>query len=198
MQSSVGKRRHQRLLLCCMCRATATAIKTSGYPPLFRAATFARVLLSGHAQGRRTDEAVCTLNASHRRAARFIRRSCRKTQPRGPFHKQRGHVMTFAQTASLSLSLMAAMGLVATSVAQTPPTSDQAREEMSQQKTDPLATQSSAGEDWTMLKGHEKGYVTKQDALPNSWLALNFMACDEDRNDQVSEAEYTKCQKAHQ
>jgi hypothetical protein len=93
---------------------------------------------------------------------------------------------------------MAAMGLVATSVAQTPPTSDQAREEMSQQKTDPLATQSSAGEDWTMLKGHEKGYVTKQDALPNSWLALNFMACDEDRNDQVSEAEYTKCQKAHQ
>ena len=40
-----------------------------------------------------------------------------------------------------------------------------------------------------------EGFLTKTDALPNSWLAMNFAKCDADQNGKVTEAEYTKCQK---
>jgi len=62
---------------------------------------------------------------------------------------------------------------------------------------DPSAMQGSAAEDWSMVKGHDKGYVEKTDALPNSWLAQNFLSCDTDKNGKVSQAEYQKCQKRH-
>ena len=58
---------------------------------------------------------------------------------------------------------------------------------------DPLAMQGSGGPEWDSLKGHDKGYVLKQDALPNSWLALNFTKCDKDRNGKVTDKEYEKC-----
>ena len=62
---------------------------------------------------------------------------------------------------------------------------------------DPSAMQSSAPEDWSMVKGHDKGYIAKTDALPNSWLAQNFVSCDADKDGKVSQAEYQKCQKRH-
>jgi len=62
---------------------------------------------------------------------------------------------------------------------------------------DPSAMQGSAAEDWSMVKGHDKGYVEKTDALPNSWLAQNFVSCDTDKDGKVSQAEYQKCQKRH-
>jgi hypothetical protein len=62
-------------------------------------------------------------------------------------------------------------------------------------KQDPLTMQGSAPEDWDMAKGHDKGYLTMQDAQPNSWLAQNFKSCDENKDGKVSQAEYTKCQK---
>jgi hypothetical protein len=97
-------------------------------------------------------------------------------------------------------ALFAALTLAAASVAlaqtaQTPPTTNQAKKEMQAQKQDPLAIQSSDAEDWNQIKGHDKGYVSKSDALPNSWLAQNFMACDEDHDGKVTQAEYAKCAK---
>jgi hypothetical protein len=80
-------------------------------------------------------------------------------------------------------------------LAQDPPTAAQAKKDVAQQKQDPLAIQSSAAEDWTMVNGHDKGYVTKTDAVPNSWLALNFAKCDADNDGKVSQAEYVKCAK---
>jgi hypothetical protein len=62
-------------------------------------------------------------------------------------------------------------------------------------KQDPLTMQGSAPEDWDMTKGHDKGYLTKEDAQPNSWLAQNFKSCDADHDGKVTQAEYTKCQK---
>jgi hypothetical protein len=62
---------------------------------------------------------------------------------------------------------------------------------------EPMSMQGSAAEDWTMVKGHDKGYITKKDALPNSWLAQNFASCDTDKDGKISEAEYQKCQKRH-
>ena len=62
-------------------------------------------------------------------------------------------------------------------------------------KQDPLSMQGSAPEDWEMAKGHEKGYLTMQDAQPNSWLAQNFKSCDADKDGKVTQAEYMKCQK---
>jgi hypothetical protein len=104
--------------------------------------------------------------------------------------------MNMHQKTTLSLLIVAAFGFAGASFAQTPPTSDQAKQEMEQQKTDPLSMQSSGGEDWSMLKGHEKGYVEKNDALPNSWLMHNFASCDKDADGKITEAEYTKCLKA--
>jgi hypothetical protein len=62
-------------------------------------------------------------------------------------------------------------------------------------KQDPLTMQGSAPEDWDMAKGHDKGYLTMQDAQPNSWLAQNFKSCDADKDGKVTQAEYSKCQK---
>ena len=86
----------------------------------------------------------------------------------------------------------------AAALAQTPPTADQAKKDVHAQKQDPLAIQSSAPEDWDMVQGHDKGYLTKQDALPNSWLATNFVNCDADRDGKVTQAEYQKCKKKQQ
>ena len=102
---------------------------------------------------------------------------------------------------SLTLLIAVAMGFAgAAAIAQdTPPTSDQATQEnqemQQQQQTEPLGMQSSAPEDWSMLKGHDKGYIEKSDALSNSWLESNFESCDKDRNGKLTEPEYTKCLK---
>lgn len=97
---------------------------------------------------------------------------------------------------SLHLLCAATIGFAAAASAQTP-TTDKAtkQEEMSQKKTDAFAVQGSAPEDWSMIKGHESGSIAKKDALPNSWLAANFAICDDNHDDKVTEAEYTKCQK---
>lgn len=97
-------------------------------------------------------------------------------------------------------ALLAAMILATASVAmaQTPapqPTTNQANKEMQSQKQDPLNMQGSDAEDWSMLKGHEQGYVAKTDTLPNSWLAQNFAACDVDHDGKVTQDEYAKCTK---
>ena len=101
----------------------------------------------------------------------------------------------------MKLSLICGL-LLATSaaaaIAQTPPTASEAKKDVHSQKQDPLSIQNSAPEDWNMIKGHDKGYVTKQDALPNSWLATNFVNCDADRDGKVTQAEYQKCQKKQQ
>jgi hypothetical protein len=104
--------------------------------------------------------------------------------------------MTFQTRIPLYLLCAATIGFAASVSAQTP-TADQAQkqEEMSQKKTDALAVQGSAPEEWSMIKGHEKGSIAKNDALPNSWLAANFALCDENHDEKVTEAEYTKCQK---
>jgi hypothetical protein len=104
--------------------------------------------------------------------------------------------MTLHRRIPLYLLCAATIGFAASVSAQTP-TADKAQkqEEMSQKKTDPLAVQGSAPEDWSMVKGHESGSISKADALPNSWLAANFAVCDGNHDDKVSEAEYTKCQK---
>jgi len=78
--------------------------------------------------------------------------------------------------------------------AQTPETAKDARQDMAGQKKDPLAVQGSGGVEWAMMKGHDKGFLTMQDAPANSWLALNFQSCDTDQNKKVTEDEYTKCQ----
>ena len=105
-----------------------------------------------------------------------------------------------------SIFALALLTASAASFAQaTPPTEEESQ--MQNQKnpenqqsveaaqTDPHAVQGSGGADWSMMQGHEKGYLTKDDAQPNSWLALNFTSCDKDRDGKVTEAEYTKCQK---
>ena len=60
---------------------------------------------------------------------------------------------------------------------------------------DPHNIQSSGPEDWAMVKGHDKGYLTKDDAMPNSWLAQNFSSCDKDQDGKISQAEYDSCVK---
>lgn len=60
---------------------------------------------------------------------------------------------------------------------------------------DPHNMQSSGPEDWSMVQGHDKGYLTKQDAMPNSWLAQNFSSCDKDSDGKVTQAEYDSCVK---
>lgn len=106
----------------------------------------------------------------------------------------------------LNALIVASVGIAASSFAQTdssagqqgtqtPPTSNQAKKEMQQNKQDPMMMQSSGGEDWSMLKGHEKGSIAKADVPQNSWLATNFATCDKDQDGKVTEAEYTKCQR---
>jgi hypothetical protein len=101
----------------------------------------------------------------------------------------------------LTLMIAASMSFAGAAIAQeTPPTSDQAAQEnqqmQQQQQTEPLGMQGSSAEDWSMLKGHGKGYVEKSDALPNSWLESNFASCHKNSDGKVTEAEYTKCLKA--
>jgi len=94
--------------------------------------------------------------------------------------------------------LTVALGLVvlaASAFAQTPPTSQDAKKDMNAQKQDPLMMQESAPADWAMMKGHEKGFLTMDEAAPNSWLAANFKPCDTNSDGKVTEAEYTACQK---
>lgn len=81
----------------------------------------------------------------------------------------------------------------ATNPAPLPPTADEAKRDVANQKQDPLAMQTSSAQDWNALTGHDKGYVTRSDALPNSWLATNFSNCDKDQDGKVNEAEYDKC-----
>lgn len=92
-----------------------------------------------------------------------------------------------------SLLAVAATGAFA---AETPPTAEQAKQDVNAQKQDPLGIQTSSPEDWNTLKGHDKGYVMKDDALPNSWLAMNFKSCDRDQDGKVSQSEYDTCRKA--
>src|SRR5262249_55241767 len=115
-------------------------------------------------------------------------------------HRTRGPLMNTRQM-SLTVLIAAAMGFAAVSYAQeTPPTSNQATQEnqqmQQQQQTEPLGMQGSGAEDWSMLKGHERGDIQKRDALPTSWLQSNFESCDKNRDGKVTEAEYTKCLKA--
>jgi hypothetical protein len=97
--------------------------------------------------------------------------------------------MKFSSIGALLLTVSGAV------LAQTPPTASEAKKDVQAQKQDPLAIQSSAAEDWSMVKGHDKGFVTKDDALPNSWLAQNFVSCDADRDGKVTQSEYDKCRK---
>ena len=60
-------------------------------------------------------------------------------------------------------------------------------------KQDPYAVQGSGAPTFTMLKGHEKGHVTLDDAEPNSWLAGNFAKCDADKDAKVTEKEFDAC-----
>jgi hypothetical protein len=86
----------------------------------------------------------------------------------------------------------AAMSLASSAFAQNPKSSNNPNDPA---KQDPLTMQGSAPETWSMLKGHEKGYLSKEDAQPNSWLAQNFKSCDKDNDGKVTESEYTRCEK---
>lgn len=95
--------------------------------------------------------------------------------------------------------LIVALGFVALAApafAQTPSTAQDAKKDMNAQKKDPLMMQESAPMDWTMIKGHDKGFITMDEAAPNSWLAANFKPCDKNSDGKITEAEYTACQKA--
>lgn len=61
-------------------------------------------------------------------------------------------------------------------------------------KQDPHAMQGSGPPTFDMLNGHEKGHVTLAEVQRNSWLATNFMTCDKDKDNKVTEAEYDGCQ----
>jgi hypothetical protein len=102
--------------------------------------------------------------------------------------------MKLHQTISLNTLIIAALAFSGATLAQSPPTADQAKTEMNQDKKDPLAMQGSGGGEWNTLKGHEKGYLAMADADPNSWLAHNFKNCDKNQDSKVTEDEYTKCQ----
>jgi Flp pilus assembly protein TadD len=78
---------------------------------------------------------------------------------------------------------------------QTPPTADAARKDMNANKQDPLAMQGSDAKDWATVEGHDKGFIAKDEALPNSWLALNFVNCDKNQDGKVDKAEYEDCAK---
>jgi len=97
----------------------------------------------------------------------------------------------------MKLYTIGALGLLLAApmaFAQTPQTSHESKKDMAAGKTDPFAVQGSGAEEWSKLKGHESGSLTKDQVAPNSWLALNFDTCDQDQDKKVTEAEYTKCQ----
>jgi hypothetical protein len=78
---------------------------------------------------------------------------------------------------------------------QTPPTAEAARKDMNANKQDPLAMQGSDAKDWATVEGHDKGFIAKDEALPNSWLALNFVNCDKNQDGKVDKQEYEDCAK---
>lgn len=92
-----------------------------------------------------------------------------------------------------SICLIAALAGTGAALAQTPETSAEAKKDVNAQKQDPLAIQTSSPEDWNTLKGHDKGFVAKSDALPNSWLAQNFKSCDKNQDGKVTQEEYQDC-----
>jgi hypothetical protein len=44
-----------------------------------------------------------------------------------------------------------------------------------------------------MLDMDENGKLTKEQAGADPWLVQNFLTCDENHNDEVTESEYEKC-----
>jgi hypothetical protein len=42
-----------------------------------------------------------------------------------------------------------------------------------------------------------QGYLTRENAATDSWLASHFAQCDADRDGRVTRAEYTACSRAH-
>lgn len=97
----------------------------------------------------------------------------------------------------MKLYTIGALGLVLAApalFAQEPQTAQEAKKDMAAQKQDPLSVQGSGGEEWSKIKGADKGHVTMADVQPNSWLAMNFKNCDKDSDGKVTEVEYTKCQ----
>ena len=94
-----------------------------------------------------------------------------------------------------ALCAIATLAAAGAAFAQTPPTADEAKQDVNAQKQDPLAMQTSSPQEWNTLSGHDKGFIAKGDALPNSWLAQNFVNCDKDQNGKVSESEYQDCTK---
>jgi len=95
------------------------------------------------------------------------------------------------------IALAIGLALAAPLWAQTPTTTQDAKKDMSMQKQDPLTMQESAPVEWAMLKGHEKGYVTMEEAAPNSWLATNFKPCDQNSDGKVTQSEYDQCRNKH-
>lgn len=85
------------------------------------------------------------------------------------------------------------LALAGTLSAQTPASSQDAKKDMNAQKQDPMMMQESAPVAWTKVRGHEKGYVTLEEAMPNSWLATNFKPCDQNSDGKVTQAEYDQC-----
>ncbi len=47
------------------------------------------------------------------------------------------------------------------------------------------------------LDTSHQGYLTRQNAATDSWLASHFSQCDADRDGRVTRAEYTACSRAH-
>lgn len=95
----------------------------------------------------------------------------------------------------LRTSMLGLAVLAIPAFAQTPQGSSNAMQDAQSQKKDPMMMQESAPPSWTMLKGHEKGYVAIGDLPTNSWLATNFKACDKDSDGKVTQSEYAACQK---
>jgi hypothetical protein len=106
----------------------------------------------------------------------------------GPNHHRRFFMKAIKHGAALALVLISSCAIAQNSKSSGNNSSDP-------NKQDPLTMQGSAPDDWTMLKGHEKGYVSKEDAQPNSWLAQNFKSCDKDNDGKLTQDEYTKCEK---
>ncbi|HJU27502.1 MAG TPA: hypothetical protein VJ722_12565 [Rhodanobacteraceae bacterium] len=46
------------------------------------------------------------------------------------------------------------------------------------------------------LDASHQGYLTRQDAAADSWLASHFAQCDADRDGRVTRPEYTACSRA--
>jgi len=110
--------------------------------------------------------------------------------------------MKFSPMHALLIIAMACPAFAQTSPPEaSPPAANPPNETMANQtptqaaQKDPHNIQSSGPEDWTMVNGHDKGFLTKEDAIPNSWLAQNFSSCDKDGDGKVTQAEYDSCVK---